>query len=173
MEPLFINRTKLTYDMYKKGIVGSYKASHKILRAFSTAYAIILLFFSYIFLMDMNLTICIPFFIFAALILLWNGVGYRLGTKQSFMKFAELHQSHYFVEMEYRFYDNRVEQETSKTELTVLYDKISVLYDLYDILVIVFNKQVIVVDKGAFEAEGEPNRILDFFKSHNIKTKKY
>ncbi len=173
MQPLYTNRTKLTYDMYKEGIIGNYKASHKILRAVSTAYALILLFFSYIFLLDMNLTICIPFFIFAALILFWNLIGYRLGTKQSFMKFAELHQSHYFIEMEYRFYDDRMEQETSKTELTVLYNNVSVIYNLFDILVIVFNKQVIIVDKGAFETEGELERILDFFRGHNIKIKKY
>lgn len=173
MEPLYVNKTKLTYDMYKRGIVGNYKASHKLLRAFSTAYAIVLLFFSYIFFLDLNLTICIPFFIFAALILFWNSMGYRLGTKQSFLKFAKLHQSHYFIEMEYRFYSDRIEQETSKTELTVRYDKISTVYDMCDILVIVYNKQIIIVDKGAFEAEGELVCLLELFRNHNIKVKEY
>ncbi len=173
MEPLYINRTKLTYDMYKKGIIGNYKASHKLLRAFSMAYAIILLFFSYAFSLDLNLTVCIPFFLFAFAIIFWNCVGYRIGAKQSFMKFAKLHHSHYFIEMEYRFYEDRIEQETSKTELTVMYDKISIIYDMIDILVIVFNKQVIIVDKTSFEAKGELECLLELFRSRSIKIKEY
>lgn len=173
MGPLYINKTRLTYDMYKKGIIGNYKASHFLLRAFSTAYAIILLFFSYVFAIDLNWTVCIPFFLFGAVILFWNGAGYRLGTKQSFLKFAGLHQSHYYVDMEYRFYDDRIEQETSKTELTVSYGDISIVHDMEDILVIVFNKQVIIADKSAFEAEGELERLLELFKSRNIKIRKY
>jgi hypothetical protein len=42
-----------------------------------------------------------------------------------------------------------------------------------DILVIVFNKQVIIADKTAFEAEGELERLLELFKSRNIKIRKY
>ena len=171
MGPLYINKTRLTYDMYKKGIIGNYKASHLLLRVFSTAYALILLFFSYVFSIDFNWTICIPFFIFAFVILFWNAAGYRIGTKKSFLKFAKLHQSHYYVDMEYRFYEDRIEQETSKTELTVRYDDISIVHNMEDILVIVFNKQVIIVDKKAFEAEGELERLLELFKSRNIKIK--
>ena len=73
--------------------------------------------------------------------------------------------------MEYRFYEDRIEQETSKTELTVRYDDISIVHNMEDILVIVFNKQVIIVDKKAFEAEGELERLLELFKSRNIKIK--
>lgn len=173
MGPLYINKTKLTYDMYKKGIIGNYKASHILLRAFSTAYALILLFFSYVFSMDLNWTICIPFFIFGFIILFWNAIGYRMGTKRSFLKFAKLHQSHYYVEMEYRFYEDRIEQETSKTELTVRYDSISIVHDMLDILVIVFNKQVIIMDKAAFEEDRELDLLLELFKSRNIKIKKH
>lgn len=173
MEPLYLNRTKLTYDLFKKGIVGNYKASHKILRVLSMAYAIILIFWAYVFSLDMNLTVCIPFFVFGFAIIFWNFFGFRLGTKKNFLKFAKLHQSHYFVEMEYRFFDEKIEQETTKTELTVFYNTISIIYEMDDILVIVFNKQVIIIDKMSFEAETELESLLGFLKSKNIKIKKY
>lgn len=153
MEPKFINKTNLTLDMYTRGIVANYKTSHLILRAFSTAYAIIMLIIAFAGFLYLDWIICIPFLILGLIIIFWNVWGYKLGTKKSFMKFANLHGSHYQVEIEYRFYEDRLEQETSKTHLAVMYKDFDRVYLFDDIILILFNKKVIVIDKLSFVDE--------------------
>lgn len=172
MEPRFLNRTSLTLDMYKRGIVANYKISHKVLRAFSTAYAITMLVIAFAGFLYFDWLICIPFLILGAVILFWNGWGYKLGTKKSFMKFAKLHGSHYQVEMEYRFYEDRLEQETSKTELAVMYKDLEMIYVLDDMLLILFDKKVIIVDKMSFVDESIDS-VVQFLKEKGIKIRCY
>lgn len=170
MEPRFINRTNLTLDMYKRGVVASYKMSHRILRAFSTAYAIIMLMIAFAGFLYFDWTICIPFFIFGGAIVFWNIWGFKIGTKKSFIKFANLHSSHYQVEMEYRFYEDRLEQETSKTEMTVMYKDFDIIYVLEDMLLILFDKKVIIADKMSFVDESYDN-VVKFLQEKAIKTR--
>lgn len=170
MKPIFKNNTTLTLDMYREGIMASYKASHKLLRAMSFAYAIILLAIAYAFFLYMDWAISGVFLVFGVAIILWNIMGYKLGTKSSFLKFAELHGSHYQVEMEYRFYEERLEQETSKTELAVKYDDFDVVYVMEKILIIIFNKKVIMMDKDAF-IDCNSEDVIKFVKDKNIKCK--
>lgn len=171
MRPIFKNNTTLTLDMYREGIIASYKASHKWLRAMSFAYAIILFIIAYAFFLFMDWMLGGIFLFFGAAIILWNMAGYKLGTKSSFIKFAELHDSHYQVEMEYRFYEERLEQETSKTELAVKYSDFDVMYEMDNILIIIFNKKVIIMDKTAFVYVSVED-VIKFLKEKNIKYKK-
>ncbi len=168
MEPQFINNTNLTMDIYKQGITSSYKKSHKFLRAMSTAYAIILLFIAFAAFLYFNWIVCVPFFVLGLAIVFWNIWGYKLGTARSFMKFANLHSSHYQVEVEYRFYEDRLEQETSKTELAVMYEDFDVVYDMKELMVIIFNKKVIIIDKSSF-VDVEYENVIEFLKKKNIK----
>lgn len=154
MEAICINRTRLTYDMYRQGVVNYYKSRHMVLRAVSYAYGAAMLVLAYFSFLYLELALSLLFLGIAGAVFFWNLVGYRMGTKNSFMKFAGLHQSHYCVELEYRFFKDRLEQETEKTALTVFYNKIEEVCDFVDILVIVFDKQLIVVDKMAFPKEG-------------------
>jgi hypothetical protein len=168
MKPKFLNKTNLTLDMYKRGVVANYKIVHRFLRAFSTAYAIIMLTIAVSAFLYFDWVVCIPFLILGAGIIYWNGWGYKLGTKKSFMKFAKLHSSHYQVEMEYRFYEDRLEQETSKTELTVLYKDFDRVYVLDDIILITFDKKLIIMDKKSFVDENSDN-VIEFMKEKDIK----
>ena len=168
MEPQFRNRTNLTLDMYKQGVVSNYKLQHKFLRASSTAYAIIMLGISFAGFLYFDWVLCLPFLALGLVILYWNIWGYKLGTKKSFMKFAKLHSSHYQVEMDYRFYEDRLEQETSKTELTVMYKDFGIVYIMYDFITIIFNKQVIIMDKSGF-IDVDIDNVVKFLKEKNIK----
>ena len=87
------------------------------------------------------------------------------------MRFAKIHGSHYQVDMEYRFYDDRIEQETAKTELAVMYKDFSVVCDMEEMLVIIFNKQVIIIDKSAF-IDCNYEDVVKFLKERNVKVKK-
>ena len=167
MEPKFINRTNLTLDMYTRGIVANYKVSHLFLRAFSTAYAIIMLVVAFAGFLYLDWVICIPFLILGLSIIFWNIWGYKLGTKKSFLKFANLHGSHYQVETEYRFYEDRLEQETSKTELTVMYKDFDRVYVFDDIILILFDKKVIIMDKLSFIDESYDN-MVKFLYDKNV-----
>lgn len=171
MEPIYINKTKLTYDMYKRGIVEVYRTEHMLMRAMSWTYAIVLLGFAYMFLIYPNIELAFISALLGVVIIFWNTVGFRMGTKQSFMKFAGMHQSHYSVDMEYRFYEDKLEQETEKTELTLFYNKISKIYDFVDIVVIVYDKQMIIIDKMTFASEEEWNGLVELFKKNEIKLK--
>lgn len=173
MGALYINRTRLTLDMYEEGITKNYKASNKVLRAFATAYAILLLFVGYVCLMNWNFTVAIPLMLFGGFTLYWFYFGYRRRAKKSFMDFAKLHDSHYYVDMEYRFYKDHIEQETEKTILSVPYEDITSICDLVNTMVIVFKKQVIVLEKSAFEIEGELELLMKMFKERNIKIREY
>lgn|SRR5574344_632083 len=170
MEPKYINETKLTADLYQKGIVKSYRKTHKILLAVSTAYALLMLYISYVFLLDFDFTICIPLFLFGICIILWNTLGYKFGTKKSFKKFAKLHGSHYQVDIDFRFYEDYLEQETTKTKLTLMYKDIDIVYNMNDILLIIYTKQVIIVDKNTF-IDCTVDDVLEFMKNKNINVK--
>lgn len=168
MKPRYLNRTNLTLDMYSEGIISSYKTSHKMLRVISTAYAIIMLFIAFAGFLYFDWIICIPFLVLGLAIIFWNIWGYKWGTKKSFMKFAKLHSSHYQVEMEYRFYEDRLEQETSKTELTVMYKDFDVVYIMENSMIIIFNKKVIVMDRNSFVDVSDTN-VIEFLKEKSIK----
>lgn len=168
MKPRYVNKTNLTLDMYSQGIISSYKASHKLLRVISAAYAIIMLFIAFAGFLYFDWIICIPFLVLGLAIIFWNIWGYKLGTKKSFMKFAKLHSSHYQVEMEYRFFEDRLEQETSKTELSVMYNDFDIVYELDEILIIIFNKKVIVMDKNSF-VDADSTNVIEFLKEKSIK----
>lgn len=171
MEPIFKNKTNLTLDMYKDGIIKEYKLSHRFVRIISTAYAIVMLIMAVAFFLDLQFMVSFIFVILGAVVLIWNIWGYRWGTKSSFMKFARLHGSHYQVEMEFRFFNDRLEQETSKTELTVMYKNISIIYDTEDKLLIVFDKKLIIADKQQFVDESAEN-VIEFLKEKGIKVVK-
>jgi hypothetical protein len=70
--------------------------------------------------------------------------------------------------MEYRFYEDRLEQETSKTELTVLYKDFDRVYVLDDIILITFDKKLIIMDKKSFVDENSDN-VIEFMKEKDIK----
>ena len=157
MEPLFRNNTKLTLDKYKNGVAENFRLSHRFSRAISTAYAIILLFLAFAVFWYIDLVIFAILVFVAGVTLFYFFYGYKIGTKKSFMKFAALHGSHYQVDMEYRFYEERLEQETDKTELAVMYKDIDCVRRTDDIILIVFDKQLILMDASGFEgntAEG-------------------
>lgn len=170
MNALFTNTTKLTEDMCQTGIVKYYKATHKFLRAISTAYALIMLYISYAFFLTLDLTVAIPFLIFGIVILFWNYAGYSFTANKSFKKFVVMHNSHYYVIMTYRFYEDRFEQETTKTKMTILYKDFSEVYNMEKMLLFIYNKQVIIMDKTSFEP-GILEQVLNFIKSKNIKIK--
>lgn len=170
MKPIFKNNTTLTLDMYREGIIASYKASHRLLRAMSFAYAIILIVIAYAFFLFMDWALAGIFLFFGVAIVLWNVAGYKLGTKSSFLKFSKLHGSHYQVEMEYRFFEERLEQETSKTELAVKYDEFDIVYEMEKVLIIIFNKKVIIMDKSAF-IDCTSSDVIKFIKEKNVKYK--
>lgn len=170
MEPIFRNNTKLTFDLYKDGVTESFNSTHRILRAVSIAYAVIMMAGAYL-LFIYNAVFAILFFVLGAGILFWTFWGYKMGSKISFMRFAKLHGSHYQVDMEYRFYEDRIEQETSKTELVVMYKDFDIVGDMIDKLVIIFNKQVIVIDNSAF-IDCNYEDVVKFLKEKNVKVKK-
>lgn len=170
MEILFRNKTILTEDMYKSGVVGNYKLSHKLLRAMSTAYAIVLFFIGYAFLHVLDLVLAIPFILFAAAIFLWNGFGYKYAAKKSFKEFARMHNSHYEVEMDYCFYEDRIEQETTKTQGNISYDKISIVNVFNGMMVIVFNKQAAILDVEGFQ-NNTYEEVINFLSDKKIKVK--
>lgn len=171
MRPIFKNNTTLTLDMYREGITASYKAGHRWLRGMSFAYAIILFIIAYAFFLYMDWTLAGIFLFFGSAIILWNFAGYKIGTKSSFLKFSELHNSHYQVEMEYRFYEERLEQETSKTELAVSYDDFDVVYEMDKLLLFIFKKKVIIMDKAAFVDDNAAD-VVKFMKEKQVKYKK-
>lgn len=149
MESIYRNKTILTLDMYREGISSSYKSSHKILRAVSFAYAIIMIFIAYVFLY-LDWIFAGIFFVLAVVILFWDFFGYKIGTKKSFINFAKLHESHYQVLMEYDFCEEGLKQETSKTELFVRYDEFDIVYDTGTLMIVIFSKKVIIIDKLSF-----------------------
>ena len=170
MEPIFKNSTKLTFDLYKDGVTESFNSTHRILRAVSIAYAIIMIVGAYL-LFIYNALFSVLFFILGVGILFWTFFGYKFSSKISFMRFAKLHGSHYQVDMEYRFYEDRIEQETSKTELAVMYKDFDIVGDAIDKLVIIFNKQVIVIDNSAF-IDCNYEDVVKFLKEKKVKVKK-
>lgn len=168
MEPIFVNRTNLTLDMYKNGVVAGYKSSHGFVRILSTAYAIVMFLMAVAFFFSLEFIISGVFFLFGLIILIWNIWGYRIGTKRSFMDFARLHDSHYQVGMEFRFYDERLEQETSKTEMAVMYKNIDVIYNTDEYFLVMFDKKLIIMDKSKFVDETSEN-VIKFLKEKGIK----
>ena len=110
MQPVFENKTVLTEDLYMSGIKEYYKIGHRFSRSLAVAYAVVMLGFAGIFLYDLNIVLGIPFLLASVLILFWQFKGYLISAKKSFKSFAVLHQSHYEVDMEYIFYDKRLEQ---------------------------------------------------------------
>lgn len=70
--------------------------------------------------------------------------------------------------MEYRFYEDRLEQETSKTELTVMYKDFDVVYIMKNSMIIIFNKKVIVMDRNSFVDVSDTN-VIEFLKEKSIK----
>ena len=172
MQVLFTNRTILTEDLYKKGIKENYKASHKLLRAFSTAYAIVMFFIGYLFLANFDFIVAIPFLLMSFAVFFWNFVGYKMAAKKSFKQFAKLHGSHYEVEMEYRFYEDHIEQETSKTELSVNYADISTIDFMRGMILIVFDKSVIIIDRNTMDDE-HMKEFRELFEKNNVKTRNF
>ncbi len=168
MDMKFKNITTLNLDIYMEGIKESYRLTHRISRAFSYAYAIIMLVIACAFFLSADRLIGVFFLLFFLVIFFWNLVGYRLGTKGSFLDFAKLHGSHYQVEMEYRFYEDRLEQETDKTELTVLYNKIDVVYVTDKLILIIFDKKVIIIDKLSF-IDCKYQDVIKFIQQNNVK----
>lgn len=168
MQPLFQNRTKLTEDLYTSAIKKYYSVGHRISRVLAVSYSIILLWCAYMLIMDMNLVVGIPFVLFAIGILFWQFRGYVVTSKRSFKQFAKLHKSHYQIDMDYRFYEERLEQETEKTELTVMYKDISKVYRFMDELVLVYNNTVIIMDNGAF-VKGDVEAVVELLRQNNIK----
>lgn len=170
MQPLFQNRTKLTEDLYIDAIKQYYSVGHRLSRVLAVAYSIILLWCAVMLIGDMNLIVGIPFVLFAIGILLWQFKGYIVTSKRSFKQFAKLHRSHYQIDMDYRFYEDRLEQETEKTELTVMYKDISVAYRFIDEMVLVYKNSVIVMDNNAF-VKGDIEAVVELLKQKNVKVK--
>lgn len=170
MQPLFQNRTKLTEDLYIDAIKQYYSTGHRLSRVLAVAYSIILLWCAVMLIGDMNLIVGIPFVLFAIGILLWQFKGYIVTSKRSFKQFAKLHRSHYQIDMDYRFYEDRLEQETEKTELTVMYKDISAAYRFIDEMVLVYKNSVIVMDNNAF-VKGDIEAVVELLKQKNVKVK--
>lgn len=171
MQPIFENKTCLTEDLYLSGIKEYYKIGHRMSRVLAVAYAIVMLGFSILFLYDLNIVLGIPFFLVGAFLLFWQIKGYLITSKKSFRQFTLMHQSHYEVEMDFRFYEGHMEQETEKTELAVEYKRISHLYNFPDVLLFVYDKKVIMMDKGSF-IKGSTDEILGLMKQNNVKIHK-
>lgn len=169
MQPRFRNNTKLTLDLFKYGVSESFKASHKLLRAISISYGFIMIFAACV-LLDYDTIFATLFFVLGFGIIFWTLAGYKIGTKRSFMNFAKLHNSHYQIDMEFRFYDDRLEQETEKTELTVMYKDISDVCDLDEILIFNYKKQVIILEKSAF-IDCNYEDVIKFLKERKIKVR--
>jgi len=168
MQPIFENKTCLNEDMYIKGIKEYYKIGHRLSGIMAVAYGIVLLGFSGLFLYDLNFIMGISFLLLGILILFWQFKGNIILSKRSFRQFALMHNSHYQVDMDFRFYESHMEQETEKTELAVEYKSISDLYDFEDILLIVYDKKVIMMDKGSF-VKGTADEIRELLKQNNVK----
>lgn len=168
MKTIFENKTLLTEDLYMSGIKQYYKIGHRFSRMLAVAYATVMLGFAGFFLYDINLVLGIPFLLASILILFWQFKGYTITAKKSFKKFAILHQSHYEVDIEYRFYDKRLEQETKKTELGVEYKNISDVYRFDDVLLLVYDKSVIVMDMQGF-VKGSAQEVWEFMKQNGVK----
>ena len=170
MQPLFQNRTKLTEDLYIDAIKQYYSVGHRLSRVLAVAYSIILLWCAVMLIGDMNLIVGIPIVLFAIGILLWQFKGYIVTSKRSFKQFAKLHSSHYQIDMDYRFYEDRLEQETEKTELTVMYKDISAAYRFIDEMVLVYKNSVIIMDNNAF-VKGDIEAVVELLKQKNVKVK--
>lgn len=168
MKEKFKNRTTLTLDMYMKGIRESYRLTNRIRRALSYAYAVIMLIIACAFFLSGDPLVGGLFVLFSSVIVFWNLAGYRIGTKGSFISFAKLHGSHYQVEMEYRFYEDHLEQETEKTELSVPYEKIDRIYVSDDLLIILFDKKVIMLDKRSF-IDCKVKDVIKFIQKKEVK----
>lgn len=168
MQPIFENKTCLNEDMYIKGIKEYYKIGHRLSGIMAVAYAVVLMGFSALFLYDLNFIMGISFLLLGILILFWQFKGNTIFSKKSFRQFALMHNSHYQVEMDFRFYESHMEQETEKTELAVEYKNISDLYDFEDILLIVYDKKVIMMDKGSF-VKGTADEIRELLKQNDVK----
>lgn len=170
MEPNFRNNTKLTLDLYKYGITESFNASHRLLRAISLAYGVIMILVA-LKMLDYNTVFCILFLLLGIGVLFFTLGGYRLGTKRSFLNFAKMHGSHYQVDMEFRFYEDRLEQETKKTELTVMYKDFKEVCNLEDVLVFLYNKHVIIMEKSAF-IDCDYEDVIKFLKEKNVRIRR-
>lgn len=170
MQPIFQNKTLLTEDLYVQGIKEYYKIGHRISRAIGVAYGIVIAVSGGMMLYDLNFVTGIPFIIVALMIFVWYFWGYLWSTKKSFKKFAGLHESHYQVEMDFRFYENRLEQETERTELGVDYKDITDMYIFSDILIFVYNRNVIIMDRKSF-VRGSVDEIIALMKQNNVKIK--
>lgn len=168
MKPVFENKTVLTEDLYMSGIKEYYKIGHRFSRSLAVAYAVVMLGFAGIFLYDLNIVLGIPFLLASVLILFWQFKGYLISAKKSFKNFAVLHQSHYEVDMEYRFYEKRLEQETEKTELGVEYKNISHVYNFPNVLLFVYDKSVIIMDKQGF-VRGSAEEVEELMRQNNVK----
>ncbi|MDE5780396.1 MAG: hypothetical protein K2I03_02815 [Lachnospiraceae bacterium] len=168
MQPIFENKTCLTEDLYLNGIKEYYKIGHKMSRVLTAAYAIVLLGCAAMFLYDLNFILGIPFLVIGVLLIFWQIKGYLITSKKSFHQFALMHQSHYEVDMDFRFYEGHMEQETEKTELAVEYKRISHLYNFPDVLLVVYDKKVIMMDKGSF-IKGSTDEILGLMEQNKVK----
>lgn len=168
MDAKYENVTNLTLDMYMQGIKESYLQRNKIGRAISYAYAIIMMVIACAFFLSGEVALGGFFLVCGVIIFFWNLRGYRLGTKGSFLEFARLHGSHYQVEMTYRFYEDRLEQETDKTELTVPYDRIKVVYETTKCMIFFFDRKVIIMDKLSF-IDCEYENVIEFIQEKNVK----
>lgn len=168
MQPIFENKTCLTEDLYLNGIKEYYKIGHRMSRVLAVAYSIILIGCAAMFLYDLNFVLGLPFLLLGIFILFWQFKGYLISSKKSFRKFTLMHQSHYEVDMDFRFYEGHMEQETEKTELAVEYKRISDLYEFSDVLLLVYEKKVIMMEKSSF-IKGSVEEILALMKQHHVK----
>lgn len=168
MQPIFENKTCLTEDLYLNGIKEYYKIGHRMSRVLTAAYAVVLLGCAAMFLYDLNFVLGIPFFAIGVLLIFWQIKGYLITSKKSFHQFALMHQSHYEVDMDFRFYEGHMEQETEKTELAVEYKRISHLYNFPDVLLVVYDKKVIMMDKDSF-IKGSTDEILGLMEQNKVK----
>ncbi len=170
MQPIFENKTVLTEDLYIRGVKEYYRKGHRLSRAFGFAYALLMAFFGMLMLYDLNFLLGIPFVAVAGLLLFWHFKGYLMSAKKSFKKLALLHNSHYQVEMEFRFYESRLEQETEKTELTVGYNKINKMYICQDFIMLICDRSIMVLDAGGF-TKGSVSDVRELLKQNHVKIK--
>lgn len=168
MQPIIENKTVLTEDLYMSGIKQYYKIGHRFSRYMAIAYAVVILGFAAFFLYDLNFLLGIPFLLISIFILFVEFRGYGIFLKKSFKKFAILHHSHYEVEITFRFYDKRLEQETDRTELGVEYKSISRAYDFPDVILLVYGKSVIIMDRDGFVV-GSASQAKELMKNNGVK----
>lgn len=170
MQPIFENKTVLTEDLYIRGVKEYYNKGHRISRTFGLAYAVVMAFCGMLLLYDLNFLLGIPFVLVAGLLLFWHFKGYLISAKKSFKKLVLLHNSHYQVEMEFRFYEKRLEQETEKTELTVEYKNINRMYICQGMVLFVCDRNIIVLDAEGF-IRGNVDEVKKYLGQYKIKIK--